>query len=392
MTNQRIAITGAGAVCSIGIGTEEIAHALLDGRSGIGHPLLGLPYPDLHVGEVRLSNAGIRERLGLGADGPRSRTALLALIAAQEAVTGHGNESLAVVSASTVGGMDLSEDHYDEWRHGRFSEARVAMEHPVHAHTRAIADALGARAFSTTISTACSSSANAIALGARLLRQGRAERVLAGGADALCRFTIEGFRSLSAMDPGPCRPFAPDRKGMNLGEGAAYLMLERLDDAIREGREPLAILGGWSNRNDMHHATATSPDGRGPYLAMKDAIDIAGLAPSDIEHINAHGTATENNDDTELRAMERLFEPVPPFTSTKALTGHTLAAAGALEAVIAVQCLRLGLIPCSRPADIMPGHSASPVPAPIRKQLRNVLSNSFGFGGNCSSLLLMNAA
>ena len=393
MSPERIAITGAGAICSIGMGTEEIAQALLEGRSGIGHPTLGLPYPNLHVGEVRLDNDELRARLNLGAEPPRSRTALLALLAVNEAVRTADNADMAVISASTVGGMDLSEAHYDDWRNGRMDHARAALEHPVHAHTQAIARAIGSRAFSTTISTACSSSANAIALGARLLQQGRAKRVLAGGADALCRFTIEGFRSLSAMDMEPCKPFSPQRKGMNLGEGAAYLVLERLSDVVREGREPLAILGGWSNRNDAHHATATSPEGRGPFLAMSDAIERAGLRPSDIAHINAHGTATDNNDDTELRAMERLFDPVPPFTSTKALTGHTLAAAGALEAMIAIQCMRLGLIPSARRADaVMPGHTATPLSASLRTSVRNVLSNSFGVGGNCSSLLLMNAA
>jgi len=387
-----IAITGAGAVCAIGLDTAEIALALAEGRSGIVPRQL--PHlPELHFGEVALSNGELAARLGLGENGPRSRTALLALMAVKEAVASNDNTDMAVLSACTVGGMDISETLFDDWRNGRLERARMALEHPVHAHTEAIARTIGSRAFTTTLSTACSSSANAIALGARLLQQGRAKRVLAGGADALCRFTIEGFRSLSAMDASACKPFSPERKGMNLGEGAAYLVLERLDDAQREGRTPLAILGGWSNRNDAHHATATSPEGRGPFLAMSDAIERAGLLPADIEHINAHGTATDNNDDTELRAMERLFAHVPPFTSTKALTGHTLAAAGALEAVIAIQCLRLGLIPCAHVSTaVMPGHSAMPLAAAQHKPLRNVLSNSFGFGGNCSSLLLMNAA
>lgn len=392
MSGAPIAITGAGAVCAIGLDTAEIARALAEGRSGIVQRQL--PHlPELHFGEVALSNAELAARLGLGEHGPRSRTALLALMAVKEAVASNDNADMAVLSACTVGGMDISETLYDDWRKERLEDARMALEHPVHAHTEAIARAIGSRAFTTTLSTACSSSANAIALGARLLQLGRAKRVLAGGADALCRFTIEGFRSLSAMDASACKPFSPERKGMNLGEGAAYLVLERLDDAQREGRTPLAILGGWSNRNDAHHATATSPEGRGPFLAMSDAIERAGLLPADIEHINAHGTATDNNDDTELRAMERLFAQVPPFTSTKALTGHTLAAAGALEAVIAIQCLRLGLIPSAHTnTAVMPGHSAMPLAASQHRPLRNVLSNSFGFGGNCSSLLLMNAA
>ncbi|MBK8227974.1 MAG: beta-ketoacyl-[acyl-carrier-protein] synthase family protein [Flavobacteriales bacterium] len=392
MNLPAIGITGAGAVCAIGSSTAEIAHALDEGRSGIV-PRRIRGFPELHVGAVALSNPEIAQRLGLGADSPRSRTALLAMLAAREAVGESAQPDTAVISASTVGGMDLTEDLFDDWRKGRMEQARIAREHPVSAHTEAVASAIGSRAFRTTISTACSSSANAIAMGARLLQQGRARRVLAGGSDPLCRFTMAGFRALSAMDPQHCRPFSPERKGMNLGEGAAYLVLERLDDAVREGRVPLALLAGWSNRNDAHHATATSPDGHGPFQAMQEAIARAGLEPSDIDHINAHGTGTDNNDDTELRAMERLFGTVPPFTSTKTLTGHTLAAAGALEAVIALQCLRTGLVPAASIAQApMNGHTAMPVAAPMRAALKAILSSSFGFGGNCSALVITRPA
>ncbi|MBK9148984.1 MAG: beta-ketoacyl-[acyl-carrier-protein] synthase family protein [Flavobacteriales bacterium] len=388
MKGPAIAITGAGAVCAIGTGAAAIAHSLSEGRSGIV-PRQMKDFPVLHFGAVELSNEELAERLGLNTRAPRSRTSLLALMAAREALGPGMHTDTAVISASTVGGMDITEDLFDGWRQTRMEQARLAREHAVSAHTDAIAEAIGSQAFRSTISTACSSSANAIALGARLLQQGRARRVLAGGSDALCRFTVAGFRALSAMDPLPTRPFSPDRKGMNLGEGAAYLVLERLDDALRKGHEPLGLLAGWSNRNDAHHATATSPEGHGPFLAMQEAIARAGLVPADIDHINAHGTGTDNNDDTELRAMERLFGTVPPFTSTKALTGHTLAAAGSLEAVIALQCLRIGLVPAASSAmEPMAGHACMPVAAPLRKKIRNVLSCSFGFGGNCSAIVI----
>ena len=394
MNPPRIAITGMGAVCALGTGIADITAVLVAGRTGL-RPSVRLPYGEQPFGEVGADNAVLESLIeGRFSPLPRSRTALLALLAAKEAMAGTADpRDTAVISASTVGGMDLSEDLFDDWRNGRMERAAMALEHPVYAHTRAVADAVGAQGFTTTISTACSSSANAIALGARLLQQGRARRVLAGGSDALCRFTVEGFRALSAMDAGPCRPFSADRKGMNLGEAAAYVVLERAEDALRDGRVPLALLGGWSNSNDAHHATATSPEGNGPYAAMREAIGRAGLAPEDIDHINAHGTGTDNNDATELRAMERLFGTVPPFTSTKALTGHTLAAAGALEAVIAVQCLRNCLVPMGFPVEgPMPGHTAMPVTTPQRRPLRAVLSSSFGFGGNCAALVLMNAA
>ncbi|HQZ94069.1 MAG: beta-ketoacyl-[acyl-carrier-protein] synthase family protein, partial [Flavobacteriales bacterium] len=172
---------------------------------------------------------------------------------------------------------------------------------------------------------------------------------------------------------------------------AAYLVMQREED-VTDKIEILAYFLGGSNRNDAYHQTATSPDGHGPYLAMKDCIEKAGLKPNDIDHINAHGTGTENNDSTELAAMERLFGSVPDFTTTKALTGHTLAAAGALEAVIAIISMREGIIPVgySTTAPIE-GRSAMPVSKSIRRQVKNVLSNSLGFGGNDTSILLSSA-
>ncbi len=392
MIRTSIAITSAGALCSLGNDVPAIATALLSGERGLG-PLshLDLPYTDQSFGEVDLTNVALTLRaLTLMKDAPLSRTALLAIAAAREAVKGSRNEhDTVVISASTVGGMDLSERHWTDWRTGDRRNAALAFEHPVGAHTNFVAHAIGSRAMRTTISTACSSSANAIILGAQLLRSGRARRVLAGGADALCRFTVEGFRALSAMDSGPTRPFDDARMGVNLGEAAAYLVLERTEDALHEGRMPLALLGGWANRNDAHHQTATSPDGNGPFAAMSDALTMAGVSPEEVDHINTHGTGTANNDPTELRAMERLFRIVPDFTSTKALTGHTLAAAGALEVVIAILCMQHGAVPVGHTtAAPMKGFRSLPVNSTIRRPVRNVLSSSFGFGGNDSALFL----
>ena len=222
-----------------------------------------------------------------------------------------------------------------------------------------------------------------------MLRTGRADRVLVGGSDALCNFTIEGFKALSAMDTtGVTKPFSNERNGMNLGEGAAYLVMQREED-VADRSTILAYFIGGANRNDAHHQTATSPEGNGPYLAMKDCIEKAGLQPGDIDHINAHGTGTDNNDSTELVAMERLFGNVPEFTTTKALTGHTLAAAGALEAVIAIICMREGVIPAGHiTTEPIAGCYSMPVSRTIRRQVKNVLSNSLGFGGNDTSILL----
>jgi len=398
VNSERIAITGMGAICALGNDVDALTRNLIAGTRGI-KPLahLDLGFPELHFGEVALSNAElslrVKELLGdMDAPLPRSRTALLALFAALCATRKTLDEQdTVVISASTVGGMDLTERLFTDRRAGDMAQARDAAEHPVGSHTSFVADAIGSKAMHTTISTACSSSANAMILGAQLLRTGRAKRVLAGGSDALCRFTIEGFMSLSAMDTtGVTKPFSNERNGMNLGEAAAYLVMEREADALEAGRQPLAYFAGGANRNDAHHQTATSPEGKGPYLAMHDALAVAGLGPDEVDHINAHGTGTDNNDVTELAAMERLFGKVPQYTTTKALTGHTLAAAGALEAVISIICMREGILPVGHATDeAITGHTAMPVAQTIRRPLRNVLSNSFGFGGNDTAIVLM---
>ncbi|MBK8341149.1 MAG: beta-ketoacyl-[acyl-carrier-protein] synthase family protein [Flavobacteriales bacterium] len=285
--------------------------------------------------------------------------------------------------------MDRSETFATGWISGGDQGIDRAVHHPVGDHALLLAKHLGVRGMVSTICTACSSSANALLLGAWLLRTGRAEVVLAGGTDALCRFTTHGFRSLSAMDAQPCRPFSNDRNGMNLGEGAAYLVLETVEHAAQRGVEPLALFAGGANTNDAHHQTATSPDGEGPYQAMIQALAAAGIAKEAVDLVNAHGTGTENNDLTEQIAMERLFGTLPPFVSTKSATGHTLAAAGALEAVFSVLSIRNGFVPANlRFTAPIEGLRGAPVIAPLQRPIRTVLSTSFGFGGNDTAIVL----
>jgi 3-oxoacyl-[acyl-carrier-protein] synthase-1 len=188
-----------------------------------------------------------------------------------------------------------------------------------------------------TVSTACSSSANAILLGTRLIKHGFLDRVVVGGTDALTLFTLNGFNSLMILDHDRCRPFDNTRNGLNLGEGAAYLVLESGDAAKKEGKKPLCEIKGYGNACDAYHQTASSPEGHGAFISMKHALDVAGLEPNDIAYINTHGTGTRNNDLSEGTAIQRLFgDNIPKCSSTKAFTGHTLGAAGAIEAVICV--------------------------------------------------------
>jgi 3-oxoacyl-(acyl-carrier-protein) synthase len=244
----------------------------------------------------------------------------------------------------------------------------------------------GVTGICNTINTACSSSANAIMFGARLIKNGLADRVIAGGVDSLAKFTVNGFNALHILSPEPCKPFDRDRKGLNLGEGAAFLVLERED--LAGSQEPLAEISGYSNTNDAYHPSSLSDQGDGPALAMKAALDSAGLMPEDIDYINVHGTATENNDIVESRAMLNVFGNVPLFSSTKSNTGHTLGAAGAVEASYAILSLKYGeLYPHLRFGHALEETGLIPVSTYQRKELRHVMSNSFGFGGNCSSLV-----
>lgn len=283
--------------------------------------------------------------------------------------------------------MDLTERFFAEFMHddsrGRL---RMAAHHDCADSTLAIARYCKIDGFTTTISTACSSAANALMTAAKLLRHGLADRVVAGGTDALCRFTLNGFKSLMILDPAPCRPFDAGRAGLNLGEGAAYLVLERDESRTRN---PYCYLSGFANANDAHHQTASSADGEGDYLAMQGAIHMGGLTPAEVDYINVHGTGTPNNDLSEGTAMRRLFgDAVPAFSSTKAYTGHTLAAAGSIEAVFSALALRHGEIyPGLNFTSPDPALGLTPVVRYTKYPLQNVLSNSFGFGGNCSSLL-----
>jgi 3-oxoacyl-[acyl-carrier-protein] synthase-1 len=284
--------------------------------------------------------------------------------------------------------MDLTEIFFKDFAtddsRGRL---RDVAGHECVDSTRRITAHLGITGFTTTISTACSSAANAIIFGAGLIRQGIVDRVVAGGTDALCRFTLGGFRSLGIFDGAPCRPFDRSRAGLNLGEGAGYVVLQR-EDTLR--REPYGFLAGWANAGDAFHQTASSAEGEGAYRAMTGAIGRAGLSPSDIDYINAHGTGTPNNDASEAAALVRSFgDRVPPFSSTKAFTGHTLAAAGGIEAVISLLAIKHGAIFPNLNFD-RPMEEHPLIPQTLFREgvkIKHVLSNSFGFGGNNSSLI-----
>lgn len=399
---KRVFITGIGIISSIGNTVNETLDSLLSGRSGIGGITL---FPTIHQGkfplaEVKLPTPALLEMTGHAGERCYTRTALLGMIAAAEAVRSAGIHDIrqyrtGLLSATTVGGMERSEDFYREFlADAGKGRLRDVVNHDCADSTDRIARHVGVKDFVSTISTACSSSANTLMTGAEMIRSGKLDRVIAGGTDAATRFTLNGFNTLMILDKGGCRPFDDNRAGLTLGEGAAFLVLESEELVYREHKAILAELTGYGNANDAYHQTASSPDGAGAVMAMSLALSMSELKPQDISYINVHGTGTQNNDLSEGVAIEQVFgEHVPPFSSTKAFTGHTLGAAGAVEAVLAVLAIRHGLIyPNLRFETPMKELHIRPETT-LQKGLdiRHVLSNSFGFGGNNSTLILSKA-
>jgi 3-oxoacyl-(acyl-carrier-protein) synthase len=266
---------------------------------------------------------------------------------------------------------------------------RDVIHHGCGNTTELIADALRINGFVSTVNTACSSSVNSIILAARLIREGMLDIAIAGGTDALTKFTLNGFSSLMILDKQPCRPFDASRAGLNLGEGAGYLVLVS-DKVLRDEKiNSICKVAGYGNANDAYHQTALSPEGRGSFSAMESALKMSALLPSDIDYINLHGTGTLNNDLSEGTAIKRLFgDDFPKVSSTKGFTGHTLGASGGIEAVfstlaISEQCI----FPNLRFETPIPVLNIQPQTKFEQKKMNHVMSNSFGFGGNCSSIV-----
>lgn len=396
---NRVFVTGIGIISAIGYDTKEVLVSLLNRRSGIGSlTLIDSVYRnEIPVGEIKASNHDLQQLAGPGSNKWNTRTTLLGVLAAREAYEQAGLESgtesrAGFISATTVGGMDRSEIFYKKFMADK-SRGRLKniIGHDCGDSTEKIADSIGIKGFVTTLNTACSSSANSIILGTRLIRNGLLDVVVAGGTDALTLFTLNGFNSLMILDREICRPFDETRNGLNLGEGSAFLVLESEERVDRSGKKVLCEISGFGNACDAFHQTASSPEGEGAYLSMKLALDSAGILPGDIDYINAHGTGTRNNDLSEGTAVRRIFPAeLPLLSSTKSYTGHTLAAAGAIEAVLSVLAIQNGVIyPNLNFSRQMNELDFSPVTELIKDiQIKHIMSNSFGFGGNNSTLIL----
>ncbi|MEI6083896.1 MAG: beta-ketoacyl-[acyl-carrier-protein] synthase family protein [Verrucomicrobiota bacterium] len=384
-------VTGLGIVAAPGCGADEIWNAITTGTSGLG-PLTLFPSPrygQFPIAEVR------RDLLDLGAPAHGSRSDRLGWLAARQAIESaqlknFDGDRAGVALGCSVGGSYDSEQFLTALiKHGKM-RARPTRFHECCTTTDLVAESFGLFGPSTTVATACSSSALAIATAADMIVAGDADVMLAGGSDSVSRMTWGGFHSLLLVDAAGCRPFDATRAGMSLGEGAAVLVLEEEQSARRRGATILARLSGWGMSCDAFHATAPHPDGRGAVAAMQAALRRAGLTPAAIDYVNAHGTGTRDNDAAESRALKTVFgNNVPPYSSTKRFFGHVLGASGAIEALVCVEALRRGELPANlgfTTAD--PATGLQPLTALRHAPVRHVMSNSFGFGGNNAVLIL----
>ncbi|MDB4965715.1 MAG: 3-oxoacyl-[acyl-carrier-protein] synthase 2 [Myxococcales bacterium] len=394
---RRVAVTGIGVVSALGPDAASFEAGLRAGRSGIGPLSLfdtkgfrstlaaQAPDPTPPVDANRLRNASRPDRFGLQA--------------AFEAVAqaGLGASELAgaaVIFGTGTGGLTTTE----EFIKAGDGPAELLLAHQPASVTDLVARHLGSRGPRTTIMTACSSSATAIGYAADRIRLGHVDVAVAGGAEGLTRLTYAGFGCLRALAPGdePCRPFDAERKGLTLGEGAAVLILEDLDRARARGAVVLAIMAGWGITADAHHMTAPHPEGEGAARAMKMALDDARLPADAIGYVNAHGTGTPHNDAAETLAIKTIFgarAPSVPVSSIKSMVGHTLGAAGAIEAAASVLSLAGGFLPPTvnlRTPD--PAFGLDYLPGVAREVgVDAILSNSFAFGGNNTVLLFTRA-
>lgn len=384
-----IVITGAGIVSAIGNDTSSVLVSLKNETSGIGEMrYLSSVHKELPVGEVKLSDNQLKDILGLPHEQIISRTTLLGTVALKQAVRDAAittdGKRIVIINGTTVGGMDVTENLFPLTSNP--SPLITQLSHDCGSCTKDIAALCGISAEVCTVSTACSSALNAVILGAEMLKNDEADIVIAGGTEGLSKFHLNGFNTLMILDHQRCRPFDETRNGINLGEGAAYVVLQRKEDCNGAFK---AYISGYSNACDAFHQTATSEEGTGPVLAMSQALKMSSLNASDIDYVNAHGTGTPNNDLTESVAIKKVFgNDLPDISSTKAYTGHTTSASGAIELVICLLAMEHSFIPsnlgCTTPLQggIVPSKGQTGC------QVDNVMCNAFGFGGNDSSLII----
>jgi 3-oxoacyl-[acyl-carrier-protein] synthase II len=393
-SHKTIVVTGVGVVSPYGIGLDRLQAGMLSGKC-----CLERTRDDVYPGFEGMT-AKIQELPPLAEDisARYSRTDHLAVVATQDAI-GNSDSSIfsesGIVMASTVGGLTeidagIAKDPAAWYR--RPGGLLRAASYPFAHVADAIGEHFGIHGPRCAISVACASGAMAIALAANMLLDGAAPIMLAGGSDPLCPFTLSGFNALRALDPDPCSPFDQNRKGLNLGEGSAVLVLETLAGADARNAKVLAVLHGWAMTNDAFHATAPHEEGRGLADCIGLSMEMANVNANDIGYVNAHGTGTPLNDSAEANAYETAFRarnrPIP-VSSTKSYFGHCLGAAGALEAAITIMAVRSGaLLPTLRLTNPIAIPGVDWLRGEVRRQpLPLAMSASSGFGGSNTVLI-----
>lgn len=397
-----VVITGLGAVTALGGDMTALATGLADGRCGIGRLTL-FPHQGHAAIAAEVPECAPRCAAALSPATVRrlSRADRFALAAAEQACQSAGLEPelrrrTAVYVGSTTGGMRETEEAYRRRRAGEDARFRLSrlLGTPLSTPAAAVSHALGLYGPRATFSTACSSSALAIAVAADAIRRGHARVALAIGTDQLCRVTYAGFDALQALDPEPCRPFDRDRRGLSLGEGAAALVLEDAEQARARGARVHARLLGHATTTDAHHVTAPHPGGTGARRALSGALAEAGVRAEAVDYVSAHGSGTRQNDAVEIAVLRQVFGrrlARLPISSTKSQVGHCLAAAGAIEAAVTVVALDTGLLPPTVnlrvPDPAWSDLDLVPVPG-RRAPLGIAVSSSYGFGGHNVTLVL----
>ncbi len=401
MAKRRVVITGIGLVSSLGTGREVVWDALVAGRCGIGRP-------------VHFDSTGYRSELAAeiadyGAEArftPRQRRRLsrsdqIAIVAASDAVADAGLDGRTMLERTGVifgaGTADLrrNEEYLRAVRTRGLERARPSLVFNFFSNTPvdAVGEWFGYGGPRNCVVAACSSSTIAIGQAADLVRTGQADVMLAGGSDVLCHLTVSGFNALRLVDVAPCRPFDVSRAGMNIGEAGAVVVLEDFDTARRRGVKMYAEVATYAAACEAYHATSPEPEGRAVASAITRALAAAGLDPADVDHVNAHGTATPQNDQAEARAFHTVFGPRArrlPVTSIKSMIGHCLGAAGGIEAAVLALSIDRGVIPPTIHHETTDPECGLDIVANTAREcrIRHGVSTSLAFGGNDSALVL----
>lgn len=402
MTRSDVAVTGGGLLAAVGVDAEQSWTSLQAGSSGISHvtSVDATDFISQLAGELPGGadwKGATPRRVGRGVVDRCHAMALdattEAIAAARLATAGYASDRVGISLGTSLGGARSGEKFHRQWLQNglRSADADLLRQYPLHSVADYLAQQTGFVGPRAVQSNACAAGAVAIAYGVELIESGHADVVIAGGVDPLAYFSFGGFSCLEALDPLHCAPYTRS-SGLNLGEGAGVVVLERRAAAHARGIPVLAVVRGYGLSADAHHPTAPDPTGRGALRAMRSALEMGDVSADDVDYVNGHGTGTPANDSTETRAVSQLRpENPPPISSTKSMIGHTLGAAGAVEAVTTVLALRDGVFPPTvvPPEHIDPPHGLDIVPVTGRVgDIAVALSNSFAFGGNNASLLL----